>query len=561
MKAIAARHLALLTAGTLLLHGCAPLLSRVDSVPADAEISVNGHYAGTGTTTLPDRTLNGYGPARSFQVKLEAPSFKTYEATISSRPEPAMYAGAAASLGGAAYFIAQYLRTGRQDGSFNDEINLAGATLFAALTYFLTFHNQRLEPTYQFDMASRQVTHPPQPEIAGPIKGDPGLKDIVTLYEQIQTLYDRKADMAAVEKGAIRALFDGSGRQAEPYLNRVDSKQPLAAFRQAYQEVAKTQSSESMSLKAVHGMLDALKEPTATYLPARPPEDHAGRLGLSLAMKGDQLIAVQVLTGSPAEESGIRRGDRILAVNGKSVAAMPPDERPDWTDGPVGSKVTMAIRRNGKTLTLTAPHSEKRYAALEAMAIPPGIGYLRLNWLVSSFYAMDLERSLEIVNRGRGLILDLRGTQGGSLYDVKVVGSMLLKKGNVARNAGRMPEALAVSGKPALAEHVPMVLLVDAGTRGPAEVLAGSLQEAGRARVLGEPSFGDTRFHAMIPLANGDRVQLPMHEGLTGAGRRIHGMGLQPDILVAGDRSLDAAKDLLIYGLSAEEVRSKYGSR
>lgn len=558
MKAIPASSLALLAAGSLLIHGCAPLLSRVDAVPADAEISIDGHYAGTGATTLPARSLNGYGPARSYRIKLEAPAFKTYEATISSRPEAAMYVGGAASLGAAAYFMAEYLRTGRQEQSFNDEINLAGSMVFAALTYFLTFQNHRFEPAYQFNLASRQVSHPPEPEVAAPISSDPRLKDVVALYEQIRTRYVRKADMQVAEKSSILALFDGSSKQAEPYLERVDPQQPLAAYRQAYLEVSKTQSADTMNRKALQGMLNSLNEPHAAYLPAMPAGNDEAGLGISLAEKNGQLVIVQVLAGSPSEEAGLRQGDRIVAVNGKPLADMSLVERLGWLRGPTDSSVTLSVRRSGKVFTLSAPRSEKRYAPFEAKAVPPGIGYLRLNWLVASLYSRDLEQTLEIGNRTRGLILDLRGTQGGTLTDVKAIGQMILDKGLVARTAGRQPETISVSGKPALAARVPLVVLIDGGTRGAAEVLAGSLQESGRAKLLGETSFGNAYYHAMVPLANGDQIQLPALESLTGAGQRIQGKGLQPEILVAAERTLDAAKDLLINGLSPAEVRRKY---
>lgn len=491
MKAVPVRSLAMLAAGSLLLNGCAPLLSRVETVPANAEISIDGRYAGTGATSLPDRSLNGYGPARAYRVTLEAPSLKTYEATISSRPEPAMYAGAAASLGGAAYFFTQYLRTGKQDNSFEDEINLAGSLAFAALTYLLTFQNHRFEPTYQFDLASRHVTHPSVPGISAPVKADARLQDVVRVYEQIRARYVQKADLRAAEAEAIRALFDGAPMPARPYVERIDPNQPLAAFGQAYLEAARTQPPDVLSLKAMKGMIESLDDSQAAYLPAPALENQADGKSHTHAAQGQDTIA-------------------------------PP---------------------------------------FEATALPPGIGHLRLTWLESSLYAKDLERSLEIVSRARGLILDLRGAEGGSPYDVKTIGSMLLDKGPVARLAGAMSDVIPASGKPALSARVPMVVLIDRGTHGAAEVLAGSLQEAGRATLLGEPSFGDTRLLTTIRLANGDRIQLPSLETLTGAGRRIHGTGLTPDIVVTGERTLDAARDLLVNGLTSAEVRRKYEAR
>ncbi len=260
-------------------------------------------------------------------------------------------------------------------------------------------------------------------------------------------------------------------------------------------------------------------------------------IGAEVRMRNGQLVIVAPIDNSPAQKAGLKSGDIILKVDDQDVTGLPLDQAVDRILGPAGTRVKLTIldlkTATTKDLTLTRASIIVQNVTWHHL---PGTttAHLRIATF-SKGVTENLRKALLTVEKegASGLILDLRNNPGG-LYDEAVsAASQFLSGGNAVLEKNAVGKIKPVPIRPGgVATSIPLVVLINGGTSSGAEIVAGALQDAHRARLVGEKTFGTGTVLETFRLSDGSALMLAIEEWLTPAGRVIWHQGISPDIVV-----------------------------
>ena len=309
----------------------------------------------------------------------------------------------------------------------------------------------------------------------------------------------------------------------------------------------------ALAYAAIDGMAEAVGDTghtsflTPEELKARRDELSGSYVGIGVridpADDGRPLI-VGVFDGSPAAAAGLRVGDVIETVDGRSTTGQDLDTVASWIRGEAGTAVTITVRAG-----VTGPSREyvltRADVAVTAVtwAMVPGTrtALLRLDSFASGS-ADEVVAALKAIDAEGAdrLVFDLRGNPGGYVNEAVGIASQFLASGDVyvERDADGKETRHAVSGD-GVALDLPLVVLVDGGTASSAEIVSGALQDAGRATIVGVTTFGTGTVLGEFGLKDGSALRIGTVEWLTPSGRRIWHAGITPDDTV--DRATDIA--------------------
>ena len=313
----------------------------------------------------------------------------------------------------------------------------------------------------------------------------------------------------------------------------------------------------TLSQAAIKGMIEALDDPYTAYLDAETYQlslsSLEGRfegIGAQVAMEDGQLLIIAPIDGAPAAEAGIRAGDIILEISGRSASEMGLIEAVLNIRGPAGTPISLLILHQGETepeeieivraeIELTSVHFEMR----------EDIAYIRITHF-SERTSEELSPVLQSVTQeaATGIILDLRSNPGGSLQAVVEVTSQFLTEGvvvNIVDNQGNQTVLEVEPG--GLATDLPMIVLVDSFSASASEVLAGALQDYKRATIAGTKTFGKGSVNIIRQLKDGSGLAITTARWLTPNGNLIEGEGLYPDyeLELEGEDAIQWAIDRL----------------
>jgi carboxyl-terminal processing protease len=325
----------------------------------------------------------------------------------------------------------------------------------------------------------------------------------------------------------------------------------------------------SMAYGAITGMVNSLGDtghssflnPEMVQAEQTIEQGKFAGIGAEVQKKDNQVVIVAPMDGTPAQKAGIHPGDIIVKVDGIDTAGRSLQETVRKILGPAGSRVTLTIRdpksEKIKEIVITRANISIRSVTWHML---PGttIAHLRIA-LFSKGTSHDMEGVLfDIEQRGAtGLVLDLRNDPGGLLDMAVGVASQFLKTGPVlqeknAKGVIRMVPITSGTRK----SDLPMVVLINIGTASASEIVAGALQDAGRATIVGETTFGTGTVLNDIPLSDGSAVMLAVMEWLTPKGRIIWHKGITPDVPVPlpahASPLVPAAED----GITSAELRA-----
>ena len=273
-----------------------------------------------------------------------------------------------------------------------------------------------------------------------------------------------------------------------------------------------------------------------------------GGLGIEITLKDDILTVVAPIEGTPAYRAGIHPGDRIIKIEGLTTKDMQLTDAVKRMRGKPGTKITISVVREGWTepKDFEITREQIRVQSVKSMQLEPGIEYIRLRQFQEQT-ASDLEAQLEKYskeNKIQGLILDLRNNPGGLLTSSVEVAEKFIESGRlVVYTEGRVRNQnmrFNANAKKVYTDF-PIVILVNQGSASASEIVAGALQDWGRAIVLGTQTFGKGSVQTIIPLTDGSGLRLTTAKYFTPKGRSIHGKGITPDILVEQPRLTAAA--------------------
>jgi len=304
---------------------------------------------------------------------------------------------------------------------------------------------------------------------------------------------------------------------------------------------------QQMFYGAMAGLVDSLKDPHSVFFD--PPANKefqseiSGKfegIGAELGLKNGNLVVVSPLAGSPAEKSGLKIGDVIVAVGDKDISGLSLDEAVGLIRGPKGTQVTLQILRGKATkpqsFVITRDTISIQSVKLDYVKSPAG---KKLAWLKVTNFDSDtaaaFEKAVDQIAKDRpaGLILDLRGNPGG-LLDTAV--SMLGEwtPGAVVvseRYADGTKDDSTAAGEGRLAD-LKTIVLVNAGSASASEITAGALKDLGKGTLVGTQTYGKGSVQDVIPLKDGSSAKLTIAEWLTPKGVHIDQNGIAPDYFV-----------------------------
>ncbi|MFN8497698.1 MAG: S41 family peptidase [Anaerolineae bacterium] len=306
---------------------------------------------------------------------------------------------------------------------------------------------------------------------------------------------------------------------------------------------AKALDDERMTQGAIQGMLDALGDQGHTrFMTAAEAERQSQVLagvfvgiGAEITHKNGKAVVVAPLEGSPAAQAGVKAGDVVLSVDGEDIADHDMDEVLGRLRGAEGSDVRVSLLRpaTGATLDLTLTRARVVVPTITWQMLPGAqVADIRLTQF-GAHAAAELGQAIDAARAAgaKGLILDLRNNPGGLLNEAVFVTSQFMDEGNVLLQRDRAGREVPYSARPGgHGLDLPMVVLINGGTASAAEITAGALQYAGRARLVGETTFGTGTVLSSFKLSDGSALLLGTGEWLTPGGRMIRRQGIAPDI-------------------------------
>lgn len=295
---------------------------------------------------------------------------------------------------------------------------------------------------------------------------------------------------------------------------------------------------------AIQGMLTGL-DPHSVYLNKDDFSDlqegtsgEFSGLGLEVGMEDGFVTIISPIDGSPAAAADLQSGDIILKLDNAPVTGMSLAEAIEQMRGPKGSKIELTIGRPGESqpFEVTLVRDTIKVASVRQRMLEPGYGYIR----VAQFRLAtgeDVAQALaKLQEQGplKGLVLDLRNNPGGVLSASVDVAGLFLDGGPVVYTEGRLPNSDmnfdAQAGDSS--DATPLVVLINAGSASASEIVAGALQDRGRAVIMGTDSFGKGSVQTIMPLSESRAVKLTTALYFTPDGRSIQAEGIVPDILV-----------------------------
>jgi carboxyl-terminal processing protease len=306
---------------------------------------------------------------------------------------------------------------------------------------------------------------------------------------------------------------------------------------------------------AIRGMMDSLGDPHSGYMnpteysdASAPLEGYSG-IGAWVNTEGEFLTITEPIKGSPAEAAGLKAGDQIIAIDGVDMKGTVAELARQKVLGPAGTNVVLTILREGveQPFDLTITRQQISIPSTEYKMLDNQIAYARLN-AFSNTTADELHAALTdlMAQNPKGLILDLRYNGGGYLETAIAVGSEFIPSGVVAYEeyGNGIRNTFNASGE-GIATQIPMVVLVNEWTASASEVVAGALQDQGRAQLVGVTTYGKGTAQNWIPLTNNEgAIRVTIARWLTPNERNVTGTGLTPDVEVKiSDADAKAAID------------------
>lgn len=284
-------------------------------------------------------------------------------------------------------------------------------------------------------------------------------------------------------------------------------------------------------------------------------------IGIEIESKGDKVVVVAPIEGSPADRAGFKSGDVLISVNGKSVRGAEISEVVNKVRGPQGTDVEVIVLRGQQERKFDLKRDEINSPAVSWAMIPEtDIAYV----LLSSFTddsAGDLREAFDKARAAgaRRFVLDLRNNPGGRLDQAVQMAGYFLEPGSVIyirKDASDEREEIKVEGDPESTD-APLVVLVNEGSASSSEILAGALRDNDRAPVIGETTFGTGTVLSEFVLRDGSSILLGVAEWLTPDGDFIRDTGITPDVKVSLEKGTEPLAPDALRGLSREEALEK----
>ncbi|NLY86609.1 MAG: S41 family peptidase [Tissierellia bacterium] len=333
-------------------------------------------------------------------------------------------------------------------------------------------------------------------------------------YDRLKSVYDQFSKVLYVEKYI-----------KDNYLRDVDEKKLIDG--------------------QLKGMLQSLGDPYSNYMTKdefasllqQTSGTYAG-IGIVVTPGEDNLITVvSPIEGTPGERAGIKSGDKILKVDGKEYLADNMDEAVKVMKGEPKTKVVLTIMRkdkdgNNDIFDVEIVREIIRLVTVKSSIIDDDIGYIKITSFDDLTYK-DFKAELDKLGRKniKGLIIDLRNNPGGLLDRCAQIADELLGEGDIVYTETKTGKREYIKSDKSMVKY-PLAVLINEGSASASEILAGAIRDHGRGVLIGTTTFGKGVVQRIIDLNDGTGMKLTISEYFTPNGTNIHGVGIEPDIVV-----------------------------
>ena len=349
---------------------------------------------------------------------------------------------------------------------------------------------------------------------------------------------DQQARQQGVPVDELRAFAEVMERIRSAYIDEVDDRELLES--------------------AIRGMLYEL-DPHSSYLTPDQFDDlqvtttgEFGGLGIEVTMEDGFVKVVTPVDGSPASKAGIQAGDLILKIDQTFVKGLTLGEAVELMRGEIGSEIELMVLSEGdeKPHQVTLERDKIQLHSVKSRILEPGLGYLRISQFQNNT-GNDARKALDKLAKEdslRGLVLDLRNNPGGVLGGAVEVADLFMDNGLIVYTQGREKSSRSdFNAKPGdRLNGMPMVVLVNGGSASASEIVAGALQDQGRAIVVGNRTFGKGSVQTVLPLSKDKALKLTTARYYTPDGRSIQAEGIEPDIAVDVVTKLEVREDMQV---------------
>ncbi len=306
----------------------------------------------------------------------------------------------------------------------------------------------------------------------------------------------------------------------------------------------------------IKGMVNSLDDPYSVFFTPEETKEFQEEVqgeyvGIGVVIAENEKLKlpeiITVFPNTPAEKAGLKKGDIIESADGTSFTGVSLDKVSMKVKGKINTTVKLKIKRNDKKVEVTVKREEIHIPLVETKLLQKGtIGYLRIN-MFSKGAARQVASALKKLRKQKveGVILDLRSNPGGLLAECKETASYFIPSGPLLWVKGRTgaPEPLKVYGH---RFNLPLIVLVNGGTASAAEILASAIKDYKVGTIVGEKTFGKGVIQQLFILPKGCMTKVTIAEYLTADKETINKKGIEPDIVVKGDKAqLDEAIKLL----------------
>jgi carboxyl-terminal processing protease len=321
-------------------------------------------------------------------------------------------------------------------------------------------------------------------------------------------------------------------------------------FERVRAEYVQPEPDKELVENAINGMLTGL-DPHSNYMNAKQFKDmqvqtrgEFGGLGIEVTQENGWIKVISPIDDTPASRAGVKAGDIITRIDGKTVQGLSLNDAVDKMRGKPNTDIHLTIRRQGddKPVEVSMTREVIKIQVAKSHLEAPDIAYIRLTsfseqtdaGLRAAFTKLQAEANGKL----HGVVLDLRNNPGGLLDQAIAVSDDFLNKGAIVSTRTRHPEdGQRWNAKPGdITGGLPVVVLINAGSASASEIVTGALQDQRRAIVLGTRSFGKGSVQTVMPLPGGGAMRLTTARYYTPSGRSIQGLGITPDIEVRETR-------------------------
>lgn len=368
------------------------------------------------------------------------------------------------------------------------------------------------------------------------------------LASAARTLSDELPWLAiAIDHGAV-VLSRGDGEEIGRVYAATTAELPVALARMvSLVEESGQPSSRSLSLVALDGMVHSLDRHTRVLADERLDrfnERLTGTLvgiGAAFDWSGERLLVADILPHGPADLAGLKLGDEVLRIDGRSTVSMPMSEASRRVCGEAGTQVSLTVRRGSKDMSVGLTRAEVVLPNVTSRLLPGGVGYVSIDH-VSQQTVENLRAAMADLDRAHGLdtglVIDLRGNTGGSMKESASAADLFLEEGLLLRTQGadgghvQNLQAEMLATRDDTEPNIPIVVVVDERTASGSEIMAGALEELDRAALIGTRTYGKGTVQKVYPLATDVRLKLTVARYILANDRAITESGITPDVVV-----------------------------